>query len=57
MKSYSKRLARNYNADEFDVLCQNRFYGPIVVALNHSQPPFSLFSFTLEDFELVKEAN
>lgn len=34
MKSTNKRLARNFNAEDLESLCMNRFYGPIVVALN-----------------------
>lgn len=34
MKSSEKTLTRNYNAQELELFCHNRFYGPLVVALN-----------------------
>ena len=34
MKSTEKTLTRNYNAQELELFCHNRFYGPLVVALN-----------------------
>lgn len=57
MKSNSKALSRNYNAEELELLCQNRFYGPIVVALNMDKPPFYITSFTMADYQLISEVN
>ena len=34
MKSNEKTLTRNYNAQELELFCHNRFYGPLVVAYN-----------------------
>ena len=34
MKSSEKALTRNYNAQELELFCHNRFYGPLVVAYN-----------------------
>ena len=34
MKSSEKALSRNYNAQELELFCHNRFYGPLVVAYN-----------------------
>jgi hypothetical protein len=34
MKSTEKALSRNYNAQELELFCHNRFYGPLVVAYN-----------------------
>ena len=34
MKSTEKNLTRNYNAQELELFCHNRFYGPLVVAYN-----------------------
>lgn len=34
MKSNEKTLTRNYNAQELELFCHNRFYGPLVVATN-----------------------
>ena len=57
MKSNSKALSRNYNAEELELLCQNRFYGPIVVALNVDKPPFYITSFTSADYRLIQTVN
>lgn len=34
MKSTDKNLTRNYNAQELELFCHNRFYGPLIVAFN-----------------------
>lgn len=37
MKSDEKTLTRNYNAEQLELFCHNRFYGPLVVAFNASR--------------------
>jgi hypothetical protein len=49
MKTNEKKLTRNYNAQELELFCHNRFYGPLIVAHNLNKAPFPLVSFTLAD--------
>ena len=49
MKTTEKKLTRNYNAQELELFCHNRFYGPLIVAHNLNKAPFPLVSFTLAD--------
>lgn len=57
MKSTEKTLTRNYNAQELEIFCHNRFYGPLVVAFNRAKSPFHLVSFTLDDMRLIEATN
>ena len=57
MKSDNKSLSRNYNAAELELFCQNRFYGPLIVALNMSRPPYYLSTFSIQDHEDIQIAN
>ena len=57
MKSSEKTLTRNYNAQELELFCHNRFYGPLVVALNQNKAPYQLNSFTLSDLNLIEVMN
>ena len=57
MKSEEKTLTRNYNAQELELFCHNRFYGPLVIAYNLSKPPFDLVSFRLKDLDTIQEIN
>jgi hypothetical protein len=45
MKSNNKAISRNYNATALELFCSNRFYGPLVVALNLNKPPHYLLDF------------
>jgi hypothetical protein len=47
MKSNAKALSKNFNATDLELFCQNRFYGPLVVAFNLNKPPFYLMSFSM----------
>lgn len=49
MKTNEKKLTRNYNAQELELFCHNRFYGPLIVAHNLNKAPFPLVSFSLSD--------
>jgi hypothetical protein len=57
MKSTEKTLTRNYNAQELEIFCHNRFYGPLIVAFNRSKSPFQLISFTLDDLKQIEMIN
>lgn len=57
MKSNAKALSKNYNATDLELFCQNRFYGPLVVAFNLNKPPFYLMSFSMKDLQLVGQFN
>ena len=57
MKSNAKALSRNYNAQELELYCQNRFYGPLVVAVNLNRSPYYLKSFTWQDHQLMMRQN
>ena len=49
MKSQDKALTRNFNAECLELFCQNRFYGPLIVAFNTSAKPYLLRDFYLSD--------
>lgn len=57
MKSNEKTLTRNYNAQELEIFCHNRFYGPLVVAFNRSKSPFLLVSFTMDHVKQIETIN
>jgi len=57
MKSPEKALARNYNAEQLELFCHNRFYGPLVVAYNFNKTPFHLFNFSLADLSNIENIN
>ena len=57
MKSSEKTLTRNYNAQELELFCHNRFYGPLVVALNQNKSPYQLLPFTLKDLANIETIN
>jgi hypothetical protein len=57
MKSSEKALSRNYNAQELELFCHNRFYGPLVVAYNMSKAPYHLTDFCLTDLKIIETTN
>ncbi len=57
MKSSEKALSRNYNAQELELFCHNRFYGPLVVAYNMNKQPYYLVNFTLQDLMNIEQIN
>jgi len=57
MKSTEKAFTRNYNAEELELFCHNRFYGPLVVAYNVTKPPYYLLPFDLQALSLIEVAN
>jgi len=57
MKSNEKALSRNYNAQELELFCHNRFYGPLVVAYNANKAPYYLVDFTVRDLENIEQIN
>ena len=57
MKSSEKALTRNYNAQELELFCHNRFYGPLVVAYNLNKHPYYLVNFTLTDLLNIEQIN
>lgn len=57
MKSDEKTLTRNYNAEQLELFCHNRFYGPLVIAYNMSKQPYELLSFKLKDLITIGEIN
>jgi hypothetical protein len=57
MKSNEKTLTRNYNAQELEIFCNNRFYGPLIVAYNRAKSPFQLVSFTVNDLNQIETIN
>jgi hypothetical protein len=57
MKSSEKALTRNYNAQELELFCHNRFYGPLVVAYNLNKHPYYLVSFSLTDLTNIEVIN
>ncbi len=57
MKSTEKSLTRNFHAQELELFCHNRFYGPLVVAYNYNKPPYYLMNFTLPDLASIEAIN
>jgi hypothetical protein len=57
MKSDEKTLTRNYNAEQLELFCHNRFYGPLIVAFNSSKQPYELSSFRLKDLQHIQTIN
>lgn len=57
MKSSEKALTRNYNAQELELFCHNRFYGPLVVAYNLNKQPYFLCDFSLNDLKNIEAIN
>ncbi len=57
MKSTEKALTRNYNAQELELFCHNRFYGPLVVAYNLNKHPYFLVNFTNVDLQNIEQIN
>ena len=57
MKSSEKTLTRNYNAQELELFCHNRFYGPLVVAFNQNKQPYQLTPFSLKDLTNIETIN
>lgn len=57
MKSTHKAISRNYNAKQLELYCANRFYGPLVVALNLIKPPNYLVDFTLSHLKQLEKIN
>ena len=57
MKSSEKALTRNYNAQELELFCHNRFYGPLVVAYNLNKTPYYLVNFSLLDLKNIEQIN
>ena len=57
LKCEGHKFPRNPNAHSFELHCETLFYGPLVVSTNGKEQPYSLNSFTLDDFERLKELN
>lgn len=57
MKSSEKALTRNFNAQELELFCHNRFYGPLVVAYNYNKHPYYLINFSLDDLFNIESIN
>jgi hypothetical protein len=57
MKSQEKALSRNYNAQELELFCHNRFYGPLVVAYNLNKSPYYLVNFSKDDLTNIQTIN
>jgi len=57
MRSHKKSLSRNFNAMDLEVLCRNRFYGPLVVAYNYTAQPTVLGSFPSCELMLIQQIN
>ncbi len=57
MKSSSRSITRNYNAQTLELYCSNRFYGPLIVALNIGHPPFQLKNFYLNELTQIDMLN
>jgi len=57
MKSNQKAISRNFTAPQLELYCSNRFYGPLVVALNLSKPPNYLMDFNLQTYGDLEKIN
>lgn len=57
LKWEGHKFPRNPNAHPFELHWETLFYGPLVVSTNGKEQPYSLNSFTLEDYERLKDLN
>jgi hypothetical protein len=42
---------------ELELFCQNRFYGPLIVALNTNRPPYYLTDFSIATLKKIEDMN
>lgn len=57
LKYEGYKYSRNPNAYQVELHCATQFFGPIVVALNMVNPPYSLCDFTLNDLKELQKYN
>ena len=57
LKSEGHKFPRNPNAHILELYCSTYFFGPLVVAMNATEKPYALESFTMKELELIKEDN
>ena len=57
LKSEGHKFPRNPNAHILELYCSTYFFGPLVVAMNATEKPYALGSFTMKELELIKEDN
>jgi hypothetical protein len=57
LKCEGYKFPRNPNAHTLELYCGTHFYGPLVVALNKNEVPYSLISFSPTLLEKIKEVN
>jgi hypothetical protein len=57
LKYEGYKYSRNPNAYQVELHCGTQFFGPIVVALNMVNPPYSLCDFTLNDLKELQIYN
>jgi len=57
LKSEGHKFPRNPNAHILELYCSTYFFGPLVVAINGTEKPYSMESFTLKELELIKSDN
>jgi hypothetical protein len=50
-------LQRNANAYQLELFCATQFYGPLVIARNSADPPYSLCDFTINDLKELHDFN
>lgn len=57
LKCEGHKFPRNPNAHQFELHWDTVFYGPLVVATNSKEQPYTLDHFTMDDFEKLKKLN
>jgi len=57
LKSEGIKFPRNPNAHILELFCSTYFYGPLVVATNSIEKPYSLDSFSPVDLQLLRDNN
>ena len=57
LKSEGHKFPRNPNAHILELYCSTYFFGPLVVAMNATEKPYALGSFSMKELELIKEDN
>jgi hypothetical protein len=51
------KYPRNPNALPIELICNNQFFGPLVIAFNSTSPPYSLCNFTLNTLKELSKQN
>jgi hypothetical protein len=57
LKCRGKKFKRNANAHIVELHCETYFYGPLVVCINHDEPPYALDSLYPIELQILNSVN